>query len=74
MSLRNRLLTGTVIPLVLLSAGTVSAGAIDGLNATESLNPSAAKAPTMVVAGYCNPCNPCAAKHGCNPCNPCAAH
>lgn len=69
---RLLLLSTTVIPLAMVAAGGLPAGApllaTPAFAACSPCNPCAAqKAP-------CNPCNPCAAANPCNPCNPCKAN
>ncbi len=83
---KSTLLSGTVIPAVLVAAGILTGYEIMDASASEprsvaanpcaaknpcaARNPCAAKNPCNPCAAKRNPCNPCAAK---NPCNPCAA-
>ena len=85
-SLKSKLLSGTVIP-VMVGAGIAVSGALVyggpgyAFNpAGDQLNPVAKSRPIAVQLAQCNPCaakkacnpcNPCAAKKACNPCNPC---
>ena len=87
-SLKPKLLSSTVIP-VMVGAGIAVSGALVfgspgyAFNpAGAQLNPIAKSRPVAVQLAQCNPCaakkacnpcNPCAAKKACNPCNPCAA-
>ncbi len=78
MSMRDRLLSSTVFPLIMTlgvgatvvgcaiqaDTGTGTGGSYQAT--TDPCNPCAAKNPISP----CNPCNPCAAR---NPCNPGAA-
>lgn len=76
--LKSRLLSTTVVPIVVVAAGVAAADMLD--RAIPNANAAAKAKPVQVAA--CNPCaakkcNPCAAKK-CNPCaakacNPCAA-
>ncbi len=71
MSIRNRLLSTTFIPIV-MSFGV-------GLTVAGGTPQAATDTPYQVAASHnpCNPCaaknpsNPCAAKNPCNPSNPC---
>ena len=66
MRLKSRMLSSTVIPIVVV-VGVAAAGASGTMLGQARANPCAAKK-------GCNPCaakrvcNPCAAKRGCNPC------
>jgi len=93
MTTRSKLLSTAVLPAVLgvgvavggaMAASGPEARSADGAEAGQLL-PAAQPKPAatqLAFAAQCNPCNPCAAKHGCNPCaakhgcnpcNPCAA-
>ncbi len=63
MSFRNRLLSTTVLPIVI--------GVGVGFAVVDSA-PRAGVDTPLTLAAACNPCNPCAAANPCNPCNPCA--
>ena len=80
MSLRNTLLSGTVIPLaVSVGLGLAVAGCATDENARPQKKIGYMCSPTMICGpnepwgkqSACNPCNPCAAANPCGPCNPC---
>ena len=85
MDLRKKLLSGTVIPVV-IGIGVAVGGVVQPASAAfESENPTAIprggdSAEILLAAcnpcSPCGPCNPCAAANPCGPCgacNPCAA-
>lgn len=74
MSKKYKLLSSTVIPVVLGISVAVAATGQAATNAPAAKNPTAvphAVASSSMQLAACNPCNPCAAKKACNPCNPC---
>ena len=86
--LKSKLLSSTVIPLMMGTGIAVSGALVFGgpghafSPAGDLLNPVAKSRPIVVQLAQCNPCaakkacnpcNPCAAKKVCNQCNPCAA-
>ncbi len=88
-STKSKLLSSTMVPLVMMAGVAVVGAAVASQVAVRpayaACNPCAAKNPcNPCAAAKCNPCaaakcNPCAAKCNpcaagtCNPCNPCAA-
>ena len=74
--LKSKLLSSTVIPLMMGTGIAVSGALVFGgpghafSPAGDLLNPVAKSRPIVVQLAQCNPC---AAKKACNPCNPCAA-
>lgn len=76
MELRKKLLSGTVIPVVIGVSMAVGSAVQPVSGSTMTENPTAiprgANNGEIRIAA-CNPCGPCGPCGACNPCNPCAA-